>query len=511
MKKLYFFLFLLSTIQGYAQNYSTITPSRPSFFATYASSFNYPFYYAPRSCDGMRLTLQSTNGNFTEYSNYRHEVADGFFSGCLNFRDTGWAGHRIVQDVTTGSTWYFNANDDSISFDATAGAGQQGFFYRYPNGNKIIGTVSAVSSMNFITLIDSVRTITLQAYDALGGNIANDFNGLQIEISKNYGIIKAYNWHNFPNDTAMYELAGMENAQVGAHIVTAVDIYNFAIGDRFDFRAVSNSWAQSNPNSSFYYSKVLTAKTISANGDTIRYTWVQDYAHLIGIFVASYAQAQTVMTTVVLSEKDSLLEFPLDHLEFAHGPDSAQGYYENKQPIFPFDPTIFNGRMMKGQITFMPFYYDQNAGCFMAANLSWGPCDGGYEIYADGLGLVTSRFGSATCFNNGDLLYYEKGAETWGTPIDWSVVLGIDQSVSPVSILRTWPNPATDKVCVETNDNSGAPVHYQILNSSGQLLGEGVSIATAGVLEVPVNELPGGFYFLRIQIDGSVRITKFIR
>jgi hypothetical protein len=496
MKKLLLHLFVFLAAACTAQNYSTLTPGRNS-------SFSFRDFSGAMYCDGVRPDTVLQSAGFVEFRDYRREMPVLFFSGnCMLMRDTGWTGHRIVLESATGSTWYFNAVNDSIYFDATAGLGQTGFFYRFPNGDKIRGTVVSVTQGTVLSATDSLHTLTLQAEDPAGSPVANDFNGKQIVISKNYGIVKSYSWNAFPNDTTSFTLHSLTNPQMGPRNVHAADIYNFDIGDQFDLFSVKAPSSSADPIEYGYISLDVTGKTVSANGDTIHYTYMREYVLKIGTTIVQHMVNQSTETRII-SRSDSLYEFKLNHLEFNNGPDTLNGY-RNVQPLYPYQPGAYNNRDLRGWVSNHDTYYDNTYSCFVDPFI---PGIVGQWTFADGLGMVSFEGHPYDT----SLVYYKKGAETWGTPINWSLILSDQQVISTDILVKTWPNPAGDILNAELGAAGGQPVHYQIFNSFGQLLVDQNVQAGAGVLQVPVSELPAGFYIFKAEVGGRTMISRFMR
>lgn len=71
--------------------------------------------------------------------------------------------------------------------------------------------------------------------------------------------------------------------------------------------------------------------------------------------------------------------------------------------------------------------------------------------------------------------------------------------------LQVYPNPAKDVMTISA-DGLG-DFTYQIFDISGQLLGDGV--AKSGSL-VPINQLSGGVYLLKIDADGKKQMVKLV-
>jgi len=89
---------------------------------------------------------------------------------------------------------------------------------------------------------------------------------------------------------------------------------------------------------------------------------------------------------------------------------------------------------------------------------------------------------------------------------DFYVIAGINEQQE--SRLSIYPNPATDKITIET---SAIPTKSQlsIMNLSSQ------EILTRQITEpktqIDISNLPSGVYFVRLTNDKSVEVGKFIK
>lgn len=72
--------------------------------------------------------------------------------------------------------------------------------------------------------------------------------------------------------------------------------------------------------------------------------------------------------------------------------------------------------------------------------------------------------------------------------------------------LRAFPNPAVHAITVELGET--IPVDYQLLNTAGQEVYQGQ--ASAARWEIPVAQLPGGVYFLRVRAGDASALRKVV-
>jgi hypothetical protein len=84
---------------------------------------------------------------------------------------------------------------------------------------------------------DSVKTIQLEFFDALGNVGSNSWNQKELLISQHVGIIKCPIFNNFPIDT------NLVTRQFNLNIATTSEIYDFNVGDKFYYQEyLSNNY-----------------------------------------------------------------------------------------------------------------------------------------------------------------------------------------------------------------------------------------------------------------------------
>jgi hypothetical protein len=102
---------------------------------------------------------------------------------------------------------------------------------------------------------------------------------------------------------------------------------------------------------------------------------------------------------------------------------------------------------------------------------------------------------------------YEDGFDGKATVMKFdSVFVGI--KVKQESRFSLYPNPATDKITVETSGTSTAS-YLAILNIEGQELI--TRQITEPKTQLDISNLPGGVYFVRLTNDKTVEVGKIIK
>ena len=88
----------------------------------------------------------------------------------------------------------------------------------------------------------------------------------------------------------------------------------------------------------------------------------------------------------------------------------------------------------------------------------------------------------------------------------------VDQEIgrvkSPSLIIDIYPNPVEENITVSSNE---LILSYEIINSQGKILDELSLNTPSPEVNVNVNNLPMGIYFIRVATRGNIGLTKFIR
>jgi hypothetical protein len=306
-----------------------------------------------------------------------------------------------------------------------------------------------------------------------------------------------------PNDTVDYLLAGKTNPVMGLQDLTWQQIYDYSVGDEFHYRYL-DAWA-----GSFGYQKYEIYQVLDRadyGGDSIVYTMERCRWDT----TMNPPVSTTLHDTISLQYDFALLEssnsgwFSKMPEEFSRQYEYADAY--NRSFAFP-------GRQAKS-VMYSNFVDDPFfPGCWMW--LGQPECWGNFQNrnqYAEGLGKTDYH---EECYSNGmlthikynKLVYYDKGSETWGSPVaaDCWVLTGTESIEVKVShAIRISPNPVetTSAIRVE-NVNSNEELLMLITDCMGRKITQFPSVSWPCTFHRA--GMPGGMYILTVfRKDGFV-------
>lgn len=491
MKKQYFILcFVFLARVSYAQNYQLIQPAKEQHFL-FINSINTSADYE-REIRSIRIDSVVTQGTETHYYNYKILEEAFLGSSCLaEYSDSSWIGHKIIQS-NNGNYLFFNQGLDSILIQSLAPVNSTWILYEFGNGNYIEATITSIDTATLLGNLDSVKTLDLQVKDASNTTLVHPMNHQFLQFSKQNGWVRFFNFHNFPNDTTSYTLVGSSaQANLGVHPPTQVNIFDFNVGDEIhtagEYRMQFAQWQYGQHKQI----KTILSKTTSANQDTITYTYEKclasiDNDGMAGTTDTTY-RTDTVTQQIVLSASNNL-----DQLTQELFPDSM-GYSTTSIRSFARD--------RRQKVTHDYYYYDDFNNCWTLFLDVWP------QIWVEGLGGP---------FQNGfyrkDMpVYYKKGSETWGTPLDCSTFLSLDVLAATPAAVKLFPNPfmETTRVQIEDFDLSNN-WSIELLDFAGKVV-RSENIQTAPFV-LRRDGLLAGVYFYRIRnvVEQKVYVGKLV-
>jgi hypothetical protein len=465
----FLFLFAGISLTAVSQNYRTISPEK-----TYC-------YKSIENNEIKCLRIDSiVNENQIVY--YPNHNMNSYSFECSTPFGASWIGRKIIIS-DNGDNIYFNQNNDSIRFKTIANIGDA--WTCFEDDNYIItAEITDHDTLFFLGLCDSVKTIELTVYDQEMNQIEHQLNEIDLKFSKNYGWVSTLCYYVFPDlnptywdydITRLYQLSGISEPEIGTQNLTWFKVFDFDIGDEIHFSSFYSQYYEWN-----FYNNDFIYKYIGRSDyqDSIVYT-VDRTAGLL----SSVSDTETIYEFVHDTITQKIIRNPNFNL-LPDEPviDSSDYTYRHKMAL-----NIRLAKIQPNNWFIVPPYMDS---CWSSLII-----DGCYapEYYFKGLGGPYYDCTNSFAGTQGNLLrYYNKGGETWGTPLVISPV-GHCKKMNRVSL---FPNPASNEFYIEI-PRELIPAKLHLYSADGKLLM--IEEITQTRQQISTENLLSGTYSYRIM------------
>ncbi|HRN41726.1 MAG TPA: T9SS type A sorting domain-containing protein [Vicingus sp.] len=479
MRSLTFILFTIITLNLFSQDYRLISPNKEVHFNT-------------NSILTLKIDSNFISGTDTTYFNHKALVVDYIIYPCSGrISDTSWVGYGITVQQN-GDYIFRNIQNEPILIKSTALLNDSWVLYTFLNGDYIEAKITSILQETVLGNIDSVKTITLQAKNSLNSIITHAVNGTELKLSKYNGIIKLYAFKNFPNTLTSCVIVGSSNPNNGVVNLTAADVYNFDIGDIFHTIQEYQepySWYFT------YHRQIINVigKTISVNQDTLSYLFDRKLMTIKNVSYTVYNPDttyifDTIPEVVILSQNTHINKFTQEpNAELAQVAWGFSGYLN----------AYINSATQRREKEIYPYLLANSDSCW--ETMIDGPTR--YYQYIDGLG---GGYYDDFDFNNRfKLVYYEKGTETWGTPLS---IINTQTSIDDFSMknlsVNVYPNPITNYATITIKGyNSTEKLSFKLYNILGKEVYSTYIYESNFILNR--NSLTSGVYFYTITNDNK--------
>lgn len=465
----------------FCQNYQTISSDRIAFFE------NKNYYNYSIKC--IRIdSLKQDSEDIILYPNRSILDVDYF---CFSPNQSSWIGEKII--MQPDYNMYFNLNTDTIKIKTKATVNESWKAYRLIDSTFIIATVISLDTFSFLGLIDSVKTIGFQACDKDSNVIKHQINSKTLQISKNYGFIKIFNFYRFPNFDASfdyhydttYNLIGFTNPQTGATNLTKKEVFNFNVGDEIHevYRHTCGLLQDC---------KIITIKTIRSyiqkehKGDSIIY------------------KIDIKRTKSEESRNSYTISYYYDTLNLIITSDSifdklpGEPIYED-HVAYVYDMFVNeNGRRSKVRQYEGDWIVDFGNDCWQKMIVDG--CFPYYE-YIEGLGGPFYWCqGWYLDEEENSLVYYKKGESVWGNPL----IITNNDDLNAIYSMKIYPNPC-NKILQIKIANKNLPCLFEVFDMTGKLVGK--NLLQDEITFLNIETYTNGFYIYKATNSHNI-VTK---
>jgi len=452
----------------------------------------------------------------TSYKSYRsmdddvHTFSTAIFPWFMT--DSTWLGYRMIK-LGSGNEVFLNEQLDSIHFKNNIQLNDKWRLYQYANGDYIQATLSSIQHNWTLGVSDSVRVINLQLYDSANQTLSHGINSIQFEISKEYGFTKLINLRHFPSDLNYYVLGGVESPALGKYNLDAKTIYNYEIGDLFQYEEGSYSvdvfWK-------FYEQRTVIDKQVFLGGDSIVYL-ILDSTLRVSDYTSpspytTYSLSINVDTCILYNNKYSSFFDPYNtpnHLNKLTYKVDIQGADSGDTIVLQRKSYIFNNRLRKefhlGCADPTPLHPNFLSECtptpFRCKFSGISYIEGvGIDRYLDNISACIQ-----CCYKN--LVFYEKGIEQWGTRFRLQLILDANELSKSNNVVVS-PNPfnQTFRISNLSSDNNEITVFDNLGNKVAEYNSE-----HSEYIDIHTEGFSAGVYFLHISNLKTVQSIKLIK
>jgi hypothetical protein len=472
---------LISIINALGQDYQSIKSNRIALFENQYGNIS------SIRIDSVKIETDSVLYPFT--------VIQQLDYNCYSPLIASWIGAKVIINES-GENYFFNKHNDTIRIETKARLNDKWIAFKIKDSVTIEASVTGHDTMNFLGLKDSVKTIGFQAFDKNMVVLDLEINEMNIQISKNYGCIKTFNFYLFPNiqddysddQFEEYSLIGLSNPKAGIQNLTWFEVNDFQVGDELHVLDESSCWDFDNG---------------SAETNKAIYKYIERTDYLDSI-VYHFSRKQSIFTQWTDS---SSIKYYSDTLKAVIKTDSlfdklpgesivdtdiAYNYsMTNESPISKTKPNNVSIFQFSGDSCWRMPIAD---GCFSD-----------YK-YIKGLGGPYYSCTHAFCLGGEDrkLVYYKKGENIWGNPL---IITGLSD-IESVDKIKIYPKPAVDFIYISL-EKSLSECFIYIYDIQGKLQKSNRLEGSNPMIDI--SDLNAGIYIIKISDNGEVlKIDKLI-
>jgi hypothetical protein len=350
----------------------------------------------------------------------------------------------------------------------------------YDTAANITAQVTAIGAELVLGEPDSVKTVSLS-------------NGRVIRLSKGHGITL------FPvnGENLAYLLEGIDGRGLGVHLPGYKDIYNYNVGDVFQYRFEFMSYAMGDGGGGLLKQRILSKDSSSAG-----------YTYEVESYRISWYES------VIGFHGDSSHYYEVGTIEMVDSASNFCNFYPGQLIVDPLGPGTVGDHaslMVIRQDTGMAVSrYVGPAECPLFYRSSSDTLAPLYIVfymnkYTTGLGNVVN---DVSIFESSDqtiLIGYVKNGDTTGVIYPDELILEKVPGYQQEQWLRIFPNPAKETVFLECQDGRAFSGHVELYTSVGRLVRSFDFSGSQAKAGIKISGLSAGLYFLVAKNDGKIQ------
>ena len=351
----------------------------------------------------------------------------------------------------------------------------------------ITAQVTAKSVVQVFGQLDSVKTISLS-------------NGQVIKLSKDHGIIQ------FPviGQGKNYLLEGISGRSSGTLLPGFREVYNFKVGDVFQFRNEWMSFAIGYGSTSLVKQRILTRDSTSQGYsygvEQCRMSWD---VSINGIPGSTSHMYQVINVEYTDSSSHICNDYPGQMVRSLYGSLPPPYDYVSFMNIV-LDTGLTISRIVGPPEHFVFYYYGSDT--LIPQMLP----DSYTSEYTTGLGQVMYYDAEFEWYSYNRLIGYIKDGDTTGIIYPNDFILEKTQTPNPSPGIIVFPNPASERVFIRLPENGLKSVRVELFGSDGRIVKSVNEVAPSKVVSFDIFGVLPGLYILLIQLPGESIHHKII-
>ncbi len=444
---------------------------------------------------GIRIDSVIVSGADTIYYPYQ----TGRYTPSYTPAGASWVGQGVIQQPD-GTFLFGNAYSDTVVIKTQANLGDNWIFCHDTSSLFYKATVTAIDTMTILGALDSVKQVTINAYNP--ALVTTDYvNNFTFLLSKYHGFAQIFDLYNFPyhdpasaiedctdhyfNILSAYGAHSQIFNMVPFHVPTRKELYDLHPTDVLEYNTTTYCSCALPDYEGPEYDSVL-------------------YRNDIDPFHAKIALYRILgVNTFMCNEPDS---------------DRHYNTYIETDTVIMDTTTAFVMNGLPEETIWSPTYYYNPVdtthcftGAFITVTLSGIFDCGNYRTdYKVGLSFLDSGFcqvcpivGGAGAETYVNLIYSRKDGTPCGNPPN----LTVDNPTQNAPGFTLSPNPTNDVFVINKTDDQ-QPYTYTIINTFGQIV-KTISSNSSKVI-FDVHDLAPGLYYVSIVSDKGEKINKKI-
>lgn len=320
---------------------------------------------------------------------------------CILPEEPSFLGADVYSD--SAGVFYFITDDSlEIRIESLAEVGHSWVMFQNNSGAFFRANVENIEEGNVLGHPDSIKIISMQAYNNIGQPVNNGYNDVRIQLSKSFGLINAIDFYLFPEWSPTCSLAGMSNPRSGVNNIGFAEFFDMEIGDEFHIFYSKEDYGGETEIKTI---KVLANKSYDSLGRLIlnfnkRYTY-KYYEYFTG--QTTYSTGYSTSTQTV--DFNSYFAQQMNKL-----PGTTMYFTTDSTDIGLSEIRAYNDLKLQKKYDGYPEYYKIAPPCYREDD------PGVVRHYIKGCGGPYSSYYEYHNVWGENLVYYRKGNVEWGTP-----------------------------------------------------------------------------------------------